>query len=496
MSVRWSVIVVDDEEIIRKGITRFINENHPGFYVVKSFEDGKAAIEYIRKNNVDLVITDIKMLGITGLDIARYIKENDINTEVIFISGYKDFEYAQTAIENNVSHYILKPFSNERILTVLDEMYKSIAKKKDSEFAISKYDDLVSAIRREFFVDILFGSLKNRANIIRRYEMLMLDFDIDTVCCAVVMVKWNDDFISASWSGSKEDADMASINFFNTVKSNKFADKIDEDMYIILSHCDDIDALLEDTKRVIKEYIGETPEIVLEYKCTGIYGLSDYYDNIRESGHNSIASEVMRERAKLFNAYMNLNMYDEAIELFRCIVGNYPSKSSKKDVTEFMHYLSEWLKASNADICVDSMLANMDAEAEPDVIVSHIIKEFKKFYSTERTIVTNIKNYLNQHYMEDITLDSISEQFYFKAVYMSRLFKEEAGETFSEYLFKLRMNKAIEFLKCNKYKIYQISEMVGYRSTKYFYKQFKKYTGYTPKAYARLVWNIQVDDFE
>ena len=111
----FSVIVVDDEMMIRTSISTFINNCDVGFEVVGTFRDGSDAIKYLEENNVDLVISDIRMVQVSGIDLAQYIYENKPWTQVILLSGYADFEYAKAAIKYNVKEYITKPTDFENL---------------------------------------------------------------------------------------------------------------------------------------------------------------------------------------------------------------------------------------------------------------------------------------------------------------------------------------------------------------------------------------------
>ncbi|MHB8061028.1 MAG: response regulator, partial [Ruminiclostridium sp.] len=102
----YKIVVVDDEKTIRKGMCNYIAWNEMGFEVVADFEDGKETIQYISKHTVDVVLTDIEMAQVTGLELAKYIYENKLPIKIVIISGYKEFEYARKAVEYNVEYYL------------------------------------------------------------------------------------------------------------------------------------------------------------------------------------------------------------------------------------------------------------------------------------------------------------------------------------------------------------------------------------------------------
>lgn len=103
------VIIAEDERVVRKNLTEYINDNIEGFTVVASFADGKEAVEYLQRQQVDVVITDVKMHEVSGLDVAKYVYENGLKTAVIIISAYRNFQYAQQSIQYFVCDYLSKP---------------------------------------------------------------------------------------------------------------------------------------------------------------------------------------------------------------------------------------------------------------------------------------------------------------------------------------------------------------------------------------------------
>lgn len=125
------VIIVDDEMHIRDGISRFINKNIDGFEVEHSFRDGDEAIEYLKENDTDIVISDIRMSRVSGIEVARFIYENKPYIKMIMLSGYRDFEYAQSAIMYGTKAYLLKPTDFDELTALLQSLREQIEKERD-----------------------------------------------------------------------------------------------------------------------------------------------------------------------------------------------------------------------------------------------------------------------------------------------------------------------------------------------------------------------------
>ncbi|MDD6484952.1 MAG: response regulator [Clostridiales bacterium] len=151
----FSAIVVDDEMMIRDGISSFINGSDTGFEVVAVFKDGGEAIDFLEENHVDLVISDIKMVNVSGIDLARYIYERKPRTKVILLSGYADFEYARAAIKYNVTEYITKPTNFTDLKNALSKIAASFQTQSKSNI-----NDFLDNIK-QLYADILSGSFEN-----------------------------------------------------------------------------------------------------------------------------------------------------------------------------------------------------------------------------------------------------------------------------------------------------------------------------------------------
>lgn len=128
----YRMVIAEDETIIREGLAMMVDWEKLGFEIVACFEDGVEVIEYARENEIDVVLTDVKMYEVSGLDVARWMVEYQPNVIVVIISGYKEFDYVKEAIRSNVLDYILKPIDAEEILRVFQLVKEKLDKSKKS----------------------------------------------------------------------------------------------------------------------------------------------------------------------------------------------------------------------------------------------------------------------------------------------------------------------------------------------------------------------------
>jgi len=338
----YQVIAVDDELVIRSGITNFINSEFEDFEVLQSFCDGAEAIEFIKTNDIDLIISDIRMNRVSGIDLAKYIFEHKPYIKVILLSGYREFEYARSALQYGVKNYILKPTNFAEFREVLFQLKLELDQRQ-----------------------------------IKKDQVLFMD-----------KIKL---FYSNILSGKRQEAVDILLSVFENVSDN--------------------------SQENIGQYIYDLYEIILD---------------------------------KL-NLYLKLQLSAEKFNLKQLL--------SQKSVQSLKYNALEILER------ISGLLLN-EEEASNEFLLQ------------------DIKEYMNEHLHEDISLQDVADKMFFSTVYFSRFFKKQTGETFSNYLLRIRMEQAIKLLEKN-LKVTEISEACGYHDSSYFTRIFKEYYKYTPKDYAR-----------
>ncbi len=338
----YQVITVDDELVIRSGITNFINSEIEDFKVLHSFSDGAEAIEFIKTNDIDLIISDIKMNRVSGIELAKYIYENKPYIKVILLSGYREFEYARSAIQYGVKNYILKPTNFSEFKEVLSQTKLEMDQDRAKNDQVQFMDKL-----KLFYSNILSGKKKE---------------SMDTL-----------------------------LSVFEDVKENSPTN--------------------------IGQYVYDLYEIIID---------------------------------KL-NLYLKLQLNAEKFNL-KLLLSQHNVQELKDTAFDILERIS-------------GMLLN-EEEASNEFLLQ------------------DIKEYMNEHLHEDISLQDVADKMFFSTVYFSRFFKKQTGETFSNYLLRIRMEQAVKLLEKN-LKVTEISEACGYHDPSYFTRIFKEYYKYTPKDYAR-----------
>ncbi|MEY8337640.1 helix-turn-helix domain-containing protein [Lachnospiraceae bacterium 62-35] len=360
------VFLVEDETIIRRSIKRNVEWEKNGFEFVGEAGDGEYAYPQILKIEPDILITDIKMPFMDGLELSRLVKKALPKIKIIVLSGYNEFDYAKEAIKIGISDYLLKPVTSAGLTEAL---------KKAAE-----------AVKEE----------REKTKLLERY-------------------------------------------FVSYEKYNEFLDKTD--------------------------YSGVDRKLVEEFLKLGSLGeeedfVEEYFAAVGENNYKSL----------LLRQYMTM-------DIFFC--------------------MQEFLKSINAK--TDGLPEEFsDIKFIPKAVSSventkEYLKELLHYGISERdkvsnnrygTLIDEAKRYIGEEfYSNEFSLNMIAAHIGVSPSYFSSIFKQETGQSFVEYLTKVRIEKACELLKCTTLKTSEIGEKVGYNDPHYFSATFKKVTGMSPKEY-------------
>jgi len=466
------------------------------------------------------------MTFVSGLDLARYVNEQKLSTKVVLISGYKDFEYARQAVNYNVVQYLLKPISLKDINRVFTEIRKEIDRERElqkrQEDHQKKFNELISFMRDQFFTDLVLGALKNRHEMEKRLDMLDLDLDIENSPCCLwtATIDRYEEFINENWQYGKDAFCKTIANIFCTAKSElkyQFINRREGKFKILIigtpnmSKTDFINKIESDI-----EYARDNAEKLLGIKLASFH--ADFYENLYALAINT------PKRVKGEPDYINYKDLSEDIEehlldqqkllMTHVLNGNRESafslmeqifketeplgiKQMVKFFTDLFNTLLNQLQINQIDISKlmkngwtdfsNFNLSNLEEFKEMLFMqLDNILQSIKgDEEQSDNIIISHIKEYIHENYSKDITLEQIADHVFLSPVYVSRLFKEKTGENFSDYLVKVRMEKALKLLEEPRYKVYEVGYEIGYKSTKYFYKLFKQYYGCTPTEYRK-----------
>ena len=509
----FKLVIVEDEDHIRHSLECFIPWEEIGFQVINTFSDGSDALAYLQDNPCDAVLTDILMSRMSGLDMIAKLHELQPQMKVVILSGHSDFGYARQAIEYQVTRYLVKPVDEDELIDV----FKSIKEQLDSERADNadtESQELKQMLQKSFFRDLLSGYVTSEKEF-RVYEKLLglehLHSDAqlhayeirlgactqeDTECesvspediCKKHLLNPMPD---AQCFFAEEKADLWRVVFIST-QDNNLRKNCNECVQALVGELNRempcectfrlthsvahisglLEATLQDASPVAEQQVDENlcQTVVADYKLL----LMEIDLGSQETLLHIINQQLydLRDYAIEDVRFVLKNLYS-VIEL------NYKKrKINVWDVTNGKFNFNHLYEAND--------LKGIAACLREDFSVLCDGLRNEK-HRSEHNVVDRVVQYLDEHLHEDIGHEALAAKYRIHPGYLSRLFKQEMGETFSEYLLRIRIERAAQLLKEGHYKIGEISTMVGYSASSYFSIMFKKYTGYSPREYCQKV---------
>jgi len=334
----YKVIFIDDEKYILDRIKTAIKWKDFGFELVDTFFRSEHITEYIEKNHVDVIITDIRMPNVSGLDIAKFCADNYPDIAVVILSAYQEFEYAQKAIKCNVFDYLTKPLQFSDIQSCLNKLKSQLDSKNKVYFSKNSEEKIVL---QQTFLDIFYGNIKYLAELKSKIENLNLNIDIKKNACKIITIRINDyaNYINKSWKYPLERLYNAINSFipfetqdFYAVYLRYFLNYV-EIFFIQKENCTDFDDCVKKTIKILKNNLKENINVSCEIKISEEYSSISSFVNSKTTPVNdekAIDNEIIRKA----NEYIK-ELYSESITL----------KDAAKYVNLSYRYFGNYFKA-------------------------------------------------------------------------------------------------------------------------------------------------------
>lgn len=499
------VLLVDDEKIERKGIRMLLNRM-PEEFEIREAANGVEALKMFREARVDMVLTDIKMPLMDGIELIGRIREYDTQIPIAIFSGYGEFDYAQKAIRYDVSNYILKPVKPQefeetirRILQMIEKKEQEKEKQRESrQYLYRHYLQMYLETGKEAYVQLIENDPEKERQFDEIQCMMLLETDNNFVESKETELEEKlPCFLERDMGFLSLDMDHLLLLFYRTSPCNymRIAAAIREwlkqeygrESYIAVSRLakgsDSLPRLYAELENQMENKFYQLDSHIFGYDCgedeekTEVLPKTDFQtilqENIRKKEIPQLWDNYYRMRQQIRTASMDSQMYIKFIftELIR-------------DIYEQMQAVgSEEMKAD-----VEKVYHSGNLNSICDVIEECIHKFEKDCLSRDgnaRSDVERIRQYIQYHVDEDLRIDQLAARVYLSQTYLSYIFKKETGMTISRYIRQCRMEKAKELLTTTDMKIVQVCEKVGFSNVSYFCQSFREYTGMSPEKYRR-----------
>ncbi|BAW16700.1 putative response regulator [Streptococcus intermedius] len=423
----YKVLLVDDEYMITEGLKILIPFENWKMEVVATANDAETALKYIKTNPVDLVITDVNMPGMNGLDMIAQMKSSLPNVAFIILSGYQEFEYVKTALNLQVADYLVKPVNKLELAAILEKLSKNFEQSSYHQMAAIFQDDTTEE------------------------EIVHLLKEIGPI------------YLGASTKAQG----IFSIPYHSSGQS----------IYLFLSHQKEESIYEVEFSAPYKEQI---QHFKLNLEKTIFYGtISLKVQNPLFSYYEPMYRVIIQG---------NIHQILEELDLLKeIILKNTPKVSiTKQLMIQFImdvYHLFEHLKSDD----ITSIIKEIEGMHSFDELLSYIKLQLQDLFAQYRMNenVASVLEVIGRDYQKDLSLKDISKELYINPVYLGQLIKRETDSTFAELLNKQRIKAAQQLLLSTNDSIEDVCYAVGYSNVGYFYKVFRKLCGKSPKAYRR-----------
>lgn len=519
------IIIVEDDRIIRRSLCRAPWREH-GFELVGEAANGEDAIELIEKEQPQVVISDISMPFMNGLEMAKILKTKSPHTKVVFLTGYEDFKYAQEAVKVKAFDYLLKPVK----IDVLIEKVKNAATEFNKEMKKEKrFIDSLPLLEQRFLRKMI-TKRDGTTSIDVEKELIELGIQIEGSYYSVMLIN-----ITAS---DEEEDNRNKMNVTEIVRNYLAGSNRG---YLFNGETNEMALLLSGEKDCYKEknaFALDLLDQIMKIDQNATITIGRTYSNLFDVSTSFVESRLAMDMKHIMgtgrvysiedtlpNNLDNGNIFKALEDQFKTHINlGYPKKAKEtleqlsqaitenkriqlseikllalKYSTLLFYQIKKWEKEETEDSNIQNKfntILGIESLQEMIAILQELIEEWSVFMSEEKnqnhyTLVDKAMQYMDENYHDEaLTQQKVAEKIFVSAPYLSNLFKIEKGLNFGEYLLDLRMKKAMELLQHYDAKVYKVAESVGYSNPQYFSVCFKKYTGYTPGEYRKNIDSI------
>ncbi len=493
------ILIVEDEISIREGIRKYLVSN-TDYEIVGEACDGAEGLRMITELKPDVVLTDIKMPEMTGLEMLRKTAEKGIGVYSLILTGFADFEYAKEGISLGVSDYILKPIDMNHLTSVLSDIDR---KMHHEEVVRASVPQLLWSLLTvgEADTEAILNDLKNAEQSIRentRFLAYLLEFgevDSPQIMAASEIVK--------NWTDTE---------VFETVYSINLGDSILL-LFVNVSAYDYFDKLM--TRKLFPKLFDKYDCVAARSSFTGAAGLRDRVVTLKKMcslGFNYESGTIIGSLYE--KPYKEL---PDTKKLMRSVADAFKTGRLSKDGKEIKAFIDNvvFSDAREGDIkrCIleltnelihESFIKDEEERGFVNRLLhlmtisktkEHLLDYFDKILdvlsagesitaNTDNAVILEAISYIRKNFTRDISLTDVSEAVGVSSVYLSRLFSKELGTNFVAFVKEFRLSTAKRLLADRNTKVKDVAEKTGFANDKYFMRVFKEETGMTPKEYS------------
>lgn len=500
----YKVMVIDDEAIVRQGIRELIDWETEGFEICAEGYDGRDGLEKLLRIWPDVVLVDIKMPGLSGIELIQAAREQKFEGDFVITTGYSEFEFAKSAIRLGVKEFLLKPIDEDELLDIMRKIHAELCEKEGERAYHSSNEE----IAREELMRRILLRLESHEELERQMNLYKLDYSDQILCAAVIsdreLMPGNENRIF------KEKVDLL-LGVDGLCQEKILMDNCVVAIQKGMAYSTWAELLAKRNERLQKKF-GKYLEIAVGHNVSNWYDLTHSYE----------FAKFLLEHRFLFGDCSVLTMdaieqeeylaENPSVEYFCMLIEVGDMEGIEKGVRRFQNYcLKGMMKELDIKIRVMYQLMQIRNWAEKkynhaeEMNLAELMEQVNGVDQLEalmtgycsvlqelcikvgcagsETVIKRMYYYMERNYGEDLKLEAFARMFHYNSSYLGKIFRREMGDSFNNILDTIRITNAKRLLAKTDLKVYQIAQQVGYTNIDYFHMKFKKYVGCSPKEY-------------
>lgn len=527
-----NLLIADDEPLVQVGIKSMINWEEHGVHIVGTASNGSVAYDMIREYSPDIVITDIKMPIMSGLELARKCKEENLSLPVfIILTSYEEFDFAKEALSYQVCDYLVKlELTPESLTQALERASKKVAEQKKASPSLPQNSvSSIYLLREQFFTRLILNLFESENQLITQADHLNIRFDYEAYMAAYVEI--NSDKLAHMSFDKQLNLYASSLQMVNELISKYMPChtlSLDTKHFVVIFFLNQEHAA--DYKGAVANALGQVSSMLFNYYSVTIHAsmgalvtapsqiAASFQDAKQIFSRTSVKNPILFAEdiplEKPPKNVFNMSLFKEDIrkayaeldekalyDIFTSIMELFEDKQAyyvqALDAAGNILYLSLSL-LNNGEQIVSEIFqdkANGYRSIYELTNVNQILEWLRLFRDGlcanfaahnkdyKNHIVTNVKKYINEHIEEKLALNKVAEMFNISPSYLSALFSKYSDVGFTDYINQQKVESAREMMRDSHLKIYEISDLLGFESAFYFSRVFKKVTGMSPRDY-------------
>ena len=505
------MILADDEPIITRGIQKLVDWSSLGVQVVGEYQDGKAALDGIITEKPDIALLDIYMPKMTGIDILKEINTLGLKTRVIFISGFQDFQYAKDALRYGASDYLLKPIVRDELMNAIECCLDELQREK--------------GINQEQVLDVEETSPR------MAYDKLV-EMEETTYLPVLLEIPWQENESKQEWKLIQFYV-ISFVEAYLEERSKGIVFSKNKSIVLVLTGMQRAEAreFLYEMLDCIKSESGHEVGAIIGDAVNSMGQIPDGYTRCRElRGYfffaDQIATPILMTGEPVFHRQISTKEYEDCRQLMLESIVAQDQTAYEKYCQKFFSLVCIRSDGRKEDACYHFCTTIRMAEERITALglrgleydVGYLLeqgratinfRQMKEFYgsylekylrqikesvlSNEKKDILHAKNYIENHYKENLTLEVLAREIHMNPYYFSNFFKKQSGENFKDYVNKVRLQHALSLLVSTDMKIYEIATEVGFHDARSLTELFQRAYGETPASYRKRV-KFEIED--